>query len=158
MRTRTSQQLYRNPRWLFEQYWVENLSTIKLARMCNVAPCTIKRHMRKYEISTRTQDEAFQLNMDDSSFRDGKWLRNQYWEKGVTIRGIANLCGCDKKTIQYWMDRHDIKRRTKAEWQKDVIRANRERYHISWYSKLLNRVKRIVGNFDNYMVAKDRDN
>ena len=106
-------------------------------------------------MAVRTLCEAQQLHLADRPFRTEAWLRKQYWKKGKTIREIATLCGCDKTSIQYWMDKHNIPRRSKAEWQARVIKANRKRCRRSWYSRFVAEARRIVKSFDEYMA---RDN
>lgn len=44
-------------------------------------------------------------------YRDENWLREQYWEEGLTQREIAEKCGVSARAIRKWMKRFDIERR-----------------------------------------------
>jgi transposase len=61
-------------------------------------------------------DLAYQSNVADqddtvveSPYRDEEWLRNQYERTGSTTE-IAELCGVDRRTITYWMEKFGIER------------------------------------------------
>jgi len=61
-------------------------------------------------------DLSYQSNVADqndavveSPYRDEAWLRNQYEQTGSTTE-IAELCGVDRVTITYWMEKFDIER------------------------------------------------
>jgi len=55
--------------------------------------------------------------------RNKSWLYRKYWEEKLSLSQIAELCGCGKETIRYWMRKFDIKHRTMSEAIK--ISANR---------------------------------
>jgi Transposase. len=62
-------------------------------------------------MSTPSQDSEGSDNRELIAFRkyrDEDWLREQYHEQGNTEQEIAELCGCSRKTIVKWLDRHDI--------------------------------------------------
>ena len=147
--------LYTQPWWLFEKYWVDNLSTRKIGEIAGVEGGTIRKHMRKHGIAVRTMSEAHHLNFPDAPYRDKKWLYKKYWKQGMSLYKIAQLCGRDRTTIEDWMDKHNIPRRSRSEWQKRVTRANRKRYHRSLYTRFIAGIRRIVKSIDDYMVARD---
>ena len=145
--------LYTQPWWLFEKYWVDNLSTAKIGRICGVESGTIRKYMRKYEIATRTISEAHHLNYDEQPYWNRNWLYKKYWKQGMSMNSIARLCGRNRTTIEDWMDNHNIPRRSKVEWQAKVNEILRKRRRGSLYSRFISEVRRIVRSFDEYMVG-----
>ena len=70
----------------------------------------------------------------ESPWRDGEWLREQYHGLGKSISQIAEECGVSDRTIRRWMDRHDIERRSMSEAKRsDGLYTDadwlREQYH-----------------------------
>ncbi len=49
---------YKDRSWLYQKYWIEELSSIKIAKICNVAKRTILKWMKEYNIKARTHSEA----------------------------------------------------------------------------------------------------
>jgi len=49
---------YKDKDWLYQMYWVERLSTVKIAELCNISSQTILRWLRRFKIKTRTISEA----------------------------------------------------------------------------------------------------
>lgn len=56
-------------------------------------------------------------------YHDEEWLRDKYQEERLSTREIAELSGCTAPTIQDWLDRHGIEKRSKSEAAK--IRAEK---------------------------------
>lgn len=48
------------------------------------------------------------------TYQDKAWLYDQYWRRDRYIRAIAEDCGVSFSTIQRWLDKHGIQRRTKG--------------------------------------------
>lgn len=48
-------------------------------------------------------------------YRDAEWLRSRYWDDGMTYAEMADECDVSVSTIQDWMNKHDIDRRSRAE-------------------------------------------
>lgn len=44
-------------------------------------------------------------------YRDGNWLREQYWEQGLTQREVAEKCGVSARATRKWMTEFGIERR-----------------------------------------------
>jgi len=44
----------------------------------------------------------------ERKYRDEDWLREQYVEKRLTLREVAEKCDCVKTTIRNWLQKHDI--------------------------------------------------
>jgi len=47
--------------------------------------------------------------------QDEEWLREQYWGKDKSRAEVAEVAGVTDSTIRYWMDKHGIETRSKAE-------------------------------------------
>ena len=60
-------------------------------------------------------------------YKDKDWLEEQYYENKKTTVDIAEECQVSYKTIIYWMDKFDLKRRSAAEATK-LASNNGERY------------------------------
>ena len=43
------------------------------------------------------------------------WLRHYYWDIRKTLKQMGEMCGVDGKTIQRWMKKFNIPRRTNSE-------------------------------------------
>ena len=147
--------LYTNESWLHQRYWTDKLSTRKIGTLCGVEGGTIRKHMRKLNIPARTVSEAYREGYGVSPYRDKKWLYREYWKKGGTLRSIAEMCGRDRTTIRDWFEEFGIPVRSRAEWQAKVTKANRKRCHVTWYNRILRKIKSIVKRLDDYMKKQD---
>nr|ADE29264.1 regulatory protein [uncultured virus] len=49
-------------------------------------------------------------------YRDEEWLREQYLERGQTMREIADMCGCSQTTVSKWINRHGIETRSGSDY------------------------------------------
>lgn len=47
-------------------------------------------------------------------YKNKKWLYNKYWNKELSVQKIADLCGVTHKTINYWMKKFAIIRRSQS--------------------------------------------
>jgi hypothetical protein len=56
-------------------------------------------------------------------YKDEDWLRSKYLDEKLSTREIAELADCTAPTIQDWLDRHEIEKRSKSEAAK--IRAEK---------------------------------
>ena len=54
-------ELYKNGKWLHQKYWEELLSTIEIAKICDVGDETIRRWLKFFDIRRRTLNEALRL-------------------------------------------------------------------------------------------------
>lgn len=68
-------------------------------------------------------------------YRDEDWLREQYQDKQLSTRDIAEKCDCANSTIIRWLDRHGIEKRSKSEAAK--IRAERHPHTLEAGAKAL---------------------
>jgi len=58
---------------------------------------------------------------DVQPWRDEGTLRWAYYEKGLTVSGVANLCGSSYPAVHKWMERHGIERRDLTEYDRDRL-------------------------------------
>nr|ADE29205.1 HNH endonuclease [uncultured virus] len=61
-------------------------------------------------------------------YKDKEWLRVRYIDEQLSTREIAELADCSAPTIQNWLDKHDIEKRSKSEAAK--IRAEKHPHTI----------------------------
>jgi hypothetical protein len=61
-----------------------------------------------------TEDSDDRGVIASRKYRDEAWLRERYHEKEMTGKEIAELCGCSRRTIARWLDRHDIATRSRG--------------------------------------------
>lgn len=45
-------------------------------------------------------------------YQDQSWLREKYWEEGMSLSEMAELCDVTPPTIRNWMEEYDIERRS----------------------------------------------
>ena len=50
--------------------------------------------------------------MTDKSYKNEEILRSLYWDDGLSQASIGDMYGVNRKTIGYWMDKHEIDTRT----------------------------------------------
>lgn len=53
--------------------------------------------------------------MTKKLYRDPDWLREQYWERGLTQDEIASMADCSQATIQKWMKKLGVSARSREE-------------------------------------------
>ena len=59
-------------------------------------------------------------------YKDKKWLHTQYWDNNLFMHEIAQITGCSWGTIRYWLIKHGIRTRSKAEAVKLAFKKNPE--------------------------------
>lgn len=48
-------------------------------------------------------------------YRDKEWLREKYYDEGLSTADIGDLCDCSKETIRRWLERHGLGTRSESE-------------------------------------------
>jgi uncharacterized protein YjcR len=120
---------YHDKEWLREEYVEKGRSTLDIADECSCISKTVSRWLNRHDIETRPAQQVA-----DERLTDSDWLREQYFDEWKTSVEIANECGCSKRTVLNWFDRHGIeishsegsapdKRLTDREWL-------HEQYHV----------------------------
>lgn len=53
------------------------------------------------------------MNMDtDKLYKNEEWLRKKYWDEGLSLYKIGNICKADHRKIWHWMKELNIPRRS----------------------------------------------
>jgi DNA-binding XRE family transcriptional regulator len=60
--------------------------------------------------------------MVDKSYQDEEELRRLYWEEKMSQPQLAEKFDVARTTIQYWMDKHEIEKRSDKEGGKMVLK------------------------------------
>lgn len=142
--------LYRNKDWLYKQYWNKNLSVGQIAQASTSYRNTIRMWMKKFDIPRRSLSEAKLLNFPDKPYRDKKVLYKRYWKDGYSISGLSELYSCDRQTVKFWLRRHGIPKRYKAERYELMKKTNKERFYGSTWNRLKLVARDFIGSFKKY--------
>lgn len=104
---------YQNKDWLYTKYITENKSVREIAKELNIVSGIIYKWIDKHNIERK----PVYIPATDL-FKDKDWLYQKYYEEKLTIAKIAEEAKCNTCTILSWMDKFDLKRRTKGESRK----------------------------------------
>ena len=116
---------------LYKMYWVDEKSMVEIGKDVGLSEATIRYYMKRFGIERRSGSEANrgeknhnhgkikypQLNRDD--------LYKMYWVDEKNTIEIGKDVGLDDSTINYYMRKFGIKRRSTAE-------ANSGENHYNW--------------------------
>lgn len=123
MKHRDKIKLYRDAEWLRQKYWDEKSTMQEMAELANCSCRSILRWMVEYDIPRRLPSE-YMITGDSPPYHNAEWLRQKYWDEGLSAYKIAVLpeCKCGRTTIDKWLRRHNIPRRSSTEGLvKDLI-------------------------------------
>ena len=106
--------------WLEEQYITKKRSMKDIAEECNVCSSTILKWLRKLNIPTRTKKESILIyhskkERGKETYKNRKWLYNQYINLKKSSLQIAKECECSKPVILYYLKKFNIDRRQGSE-------------------------------------------
>ena len=79
--------LYHNKEWLYKKYWEENLSRLKIAKLCDVSNTIILHYMKRFNIPRRSCSEAQKDRIFTKETREKISKANKgkpSWSKGLT--------------------------------------------------------------------------
>ena len=110
-----SKDLYKDTDWLQEQYWDRGLSMGRIGEIAGCASGTICYWMKKLGIKIRSRSQAAIALWGYGPYRDEGWLREQYLDKGLSAREIADIAGRDATAIDYWMRKFSIEYRSMSQ-------------------------------------------
>lgn len=103
---------YRNKDWLRKKYVTEELSQLEIAELCGVSQSAIYKWMKRHGIEARDASEchkgAKNGSWADSPIKNREWLHEQYVERKLTLRQIADVADVSLRTVARWMERHNI--------------------------------------------------
>jgi transcriptional regulator with XRE-family HTH domain len=98
---------YRDKEWLREQHHDNELTRKEIAELCGCDKTTISNWLDRHDIETRLARPR-----TDPRLNDPEWLREQYHQKELSTRDIAELCDCSKTTVNNWLGEHNIETRS----------------------------------------------
>lgn len=102
--------------WLRRMYKEEEHSQSDIGEICGVSGSTIGRRLKKFNIPTRSIQDAHRTN-SDSKLRDADWLREKYVDQAMSVIDIAEEIDSSGSTVEDWLRRHDIPvRSTQETW------------------------------------------
>lgn len=99
---------YRNPDWLRKKYVDERLSSTAMAKLEKTGHATILRWLRHFGIKPRTLAESHPLKHRLTK----EYLEEEYWKKGKSMNVIGRAHGLCFATVQYWMKKYGIPKRS----------------------------------------------
>jgi len=109
--------LLRDPDWLREKYWEDELSSREIGEVAGFDSSVVVEYMERHDIPRRGMSEAL-AGGDVGKLQNEEWLQNRYWGDGETIREIAEELGVGQYTVNQWLKRHGIDRRELGSWRK----------------------------------------
>lgn len=116
---------------LYELYWEENFSMNDIADELNCGIGTVQHWMNKYGIDRRNHTREKITISEDS-------LRKLYCEEDLTMKEVGDELGYSKQQVHYWMEEHDIKRRSRPLEVKIDEETLREYYvEKEWSQKMI---------------------
>jgi len=103
---------YRHKHWLFNQYVNERKAISEIAKICNATLMTISNHLKKFNIKTRNQSQAF-IEWKRNQIKLGKKYLDLNWlkEKGKKLNNyeIAKMLNVSPGRIRHYANLHNIK-------------------------------------------------
>jgi len=94
--------------WLREQYEEKKKSAQEISDELGCSASAVEKWLKQHSIETREQSE------NTGRLGDSNWLYKKYQEESLSSREIADLLGCGKSTVQYWLKKHEIETRPPA--------------------------------------------
>jgi len=79
-------ELYRNKNWLYQKYWIEEVSVFEMAKTCGINSACIYNWMKKHEIKTRSISEARKRNWGNPEYRENQIKKRKEAAKNPEVR------------------------------------------------------------------------
>jgi transposase len=115
---------YTSEDYLVDAYRERLLTIGEMAEECDATASTVRSWMDEHGIERRSpaesqklrgtatgEDNHFWSESDRDDHTNPDWLRERYWEDGMSIRGIADEVGVSHGTVRHQMKQFDIERR-----------------------------------------------
>jgi predicted transcriptional regulator len=154
---RINDEKYKNRNWLWKQYKALKRSSPQIAEDVGVDPTTIRKHLRKNDISIRPQSEAQKLSAHGSvrQWEDEEWLRKEYVAKGKGTPQIASENGVGIATIRRAILDSEVELRGPG--RNDLCRTIPELTDQDWLQKQYEEYERTPQNIaDELSVGRKR--
>jgi len=68
--------------------------------------------------------------MAERAYRDEQKLRELYVEEGLSLRDVADELDCDHTTVDYWLEKHGIEKRTAFQDRLPRLEVNHNGYEL----------------------------
>lgn len=118
---------YRNKVWLEDQYVNQKKSMGKISKEFGCGRTTIETWLKKHGIPRR----SYQSRLASIGELNKKWLTKEYIDKGRSTTEIGEELGIDRQTINRYIDKFGIKKRTISE----NTRLTDDRLNKKWLTK-----------------------
>lgn len=93
-----------NSEWLREQYVEEYRSSVEIADECECTPNSVLYWLDRHGIEKRSSGSK----AADPRLTDASWLREQYIEKELLCKEIAEECDVGTSNVSAWLKKHGI--------------------------------------------------
>jgi transposase len=128
--------------WLRQEYVEKEKSTKEISEGVDVSAATVRRWLRRYNISVRNHQEALVAKRSPDDLTDEKFLRELYLEEGHSTLEIASQVGAHPTTVSNWLDRYDIEARSlKGEENPHWIEEETD-YGVGWNEEKRQQVRK----------------
>jgi len=104
-------ELYKDKKWLEEQYVGRKKTTYQIADMTGVCRTTISAWLDKHDIDRRGPVNPLRATVSP------EWLYQEYHNKGTLVIDIANILGIHYSTVYEWLRHYGIPIRNNSEAQ-----------------------------------------
>lgn len=119
---------YRDEEWLEKKYKEEGWSQTEIADYCGVTQGTIYDWMKRHDIEARSISAANEGESNghwvDSPVKDYDWMYRMYVQEEKSLRDIADATDVSLKTVQRWVNNHDISTRSPNRPPEDLKRSD----------------------------------
>lgn len=105
-----------NKEWLYQKYVEEEISTVKIANICNCRDHTVGRYLKKHDIKTRDLRDYRNPNARYDLLDDKNWLYKKYIKDKLTTVEIAKLCKCNASFVSVKLKEFGIATRQMGEY------------------------------------------
>lgn len=104
---------YQDEDWLVYHYWALRKTAKEMADAADCHPSTITKWMRAHGIPVRTGGEH--IAVDDPRLDDPEWIREKYWEDGLSTPEIGDICDVSGDKVCRLMNEYGIEKRSLSE-------------------------------------------
>lgn len=94
----TEKKIYQDKDWLYQKYIVENLSLSQIGELCGVNSRLIQTYCQRFGLYKCGIKEA-----EKYPYKNPEWLKKQYWDNGLSVQEIADICGVGYDCIRKWI-------------------------------------------------------
>lgn len=137
--------MYKDKRWLVENYIYLKRSQPDMAKDCNTSAATISYWLNKYDIKPR--------------WKNKEWLKSQHVYKRQDCETIARRCRVTGTTIQYWVNKLDIEKMSRQEYMlsSTTVSLITDSDGYKRFKSSVNRVEKTVGVHQLVLIAHGAD-